>query len=543
MIYIDPDSGNDSWDGSRGIYISGTTGPRATMPTMASDNDYYYLRGTTSDLTARIDIQTLDNITVGAYWMNGTTEETGDSPLAKPIFTSYLTLSSTGDFTDLGGNVWVYDSGDGFTNNHFLLGLGALGTRSSPQWTERRNYLSAAGPPASSFDTFGQWDANVGAAAPNEAKLYIYSDANPVTKWGNIYVARFQRQVFRIRTNSTNITIENLKFVNAYVGVNMITGSGENNQNITVQNCEAEHCAFGITSGSTSGNETNTKILNNEFYEVGNWGIRCADEHPGLLVQGNIIDGAGGAESIGGIYGPTKGTAAAPAIFELNTVKNIYLGDYWNESYGLYMETTGTYSTYRRNYVENCQKAGLHSNSGEPFNVYHSNVVVDCIQGISDSDSNSNDNHQCSYHNNVFYNVRVGMWIGRPVGITTVDAKVYNNIFVGDGNVNSAGFQLDPEVDDLGGLDEDYNVVYNFNTNIERTSGVLLTAFGANNSTADPLLNSTYNIISNASPAYATGVRWWTTRPVGYDGEPFPDWDIDIGGSQSLFSPFHPVNL
>ena len=57
---------------------------------------------------------------------------------------------------------------------------------------------------------------------------------------------------------------------------------------------------------------------------------------------------------------------------------------------------------------------------------------------------------------------------------------------------------------------------------------------------------STSDIIDSATESsnYGIGVKYWTgPNPVGADGEPFSDWDTDIGGIQSKNSPFHPFNL
>lgn len=49
----------------------------------------------------------------------------------------------------------------------------------------------------------------------------------------------------------------------------------------------------------------------------------------------------------------------------------------------------------------------------------------------------------------------------------------------------------------------------------------------------------------SGSVMVGAGSKWWTLeqRPVGANGEPFPDFDIDAGGVQSTHSPHHPMNL
>jgi len=63
---------------------------------------------------------------------------------------------------------------------------------------------------------------------------------------------------------------------------------------------------------------------------------------------------------------------------------------------------------------------------------------------------------------------------------------------------------------------------------------------------ADPVLNDSGSL-PVGSALSGIGVRWWTgAHPVGADGEPFPNYDIDIGafqGTDATTHPFHPLNL
>ena len=75
----------------------------------------------------------------------------------------------------------------------------------------------------------------------------------------------------------------------------------------------------------------------------------------------------------------------------------------------------------------------------------------------------------------------------------------------------------------------------------ETAVNVANTASG--NTEVNPLLNSDYTL-SESSPLLATGIRWWTgANPMGADGEPFTNFDLDIGGFQSLHGDYHPSNL
>jgi len=66
----------------------------------------------------------------------------------------------------------------------------------------------------------------------------------------------------------------------------------------------------------------------------------------------------------------------------------------------------------------------------------------------------------------------------------------------------------------------------------------------ATDSTDDPLIDSN-DVPTSSSPVLGIGTKWWGTnpRPIGANGKPYPDFDIDIGGVQSTHSPHDPINL
>jgi len=81
------------------------------------------------------------------------------------------------------------------------------------------------------------------------------------------------------------------------------------------------------------------------------------------------------------------------------------------------------------------------------------------------------------------------------------------------------------------------------NCNVE--GGATSTSGTINNNltSVDPLLDANGVPTAN-SPMVGAGSRWWTgANPVGANGEPFSDFDTDIGAIQSTHGKFHPVNL
>jgi hypothetical protein len=67
--------------------------------------------------------------------------------------------------------------------------------------------------------------------------------------------------------------------------------------------------------------------------------------------------------------------------------------------------------------------------------------------------------------------------------------------------------------------------------------------YETNGDESDPQLDANYYPTST-SPCVGTGVKWWSgANPVGYDGEPFADFETDIGAVQGKHSILHPTKL
>ena len=144
--------------------------------------------------------------------------------------------------------------------------------------------------------------------------------------------------------------------------------------------------------------------------------------------------------------------------------------------------------------------------------------------------------------NNTFVNNTV-------VGIALIDIDdttniIENNIFYGGeyGLLDTSAW-ADEE---WGGANGYATKTISNNNFFGQSIGAIAGATGITNTdpvTTDPQLDSNYNL-STTSACLAAGVKWWTgPNPSGYNGEPFSDFDTDIGANQSTHSPFHPVNL
>lgn len=130
-------------------------------------------------------------------------------------------------------------------------------------------------------------------------------------------------------------------------------------------------------------------------------------------------------------------------------------------------------------------------------------------------------------------------------GDSAVGDKLYSTLLNGvcrNGGVND--ILLNEAVSDL-----HIATITNCNIENESTTGIdhsgLNTAptIDAGNTEADPLLDADGVPAAN-SILIGAGTKYWTgPNPVGADGEPFSDWDTDIGSIQSTHGLFHPKNL
>ena len=500
--------------------------------TFASNNNYYQKRGTSTVAasgTFKYLLAALTNINIGTY-------DTGN----EPIVSVYQTSTSTGDWADQGGNVWMFDDGYNLAARSIILvGLGSLGNATTPSWTKRIDHVGQGGGRAVlSFSEFGQWDANEdGGGGTTTNKLYVYSDENPVTKWGSIYYTRTVSGPFQIQNGSTNINISGFKFMHSGRGIANLGNTGTND-NVVVEDCISEHCYLGFSFGNT-GTIANCGVKNNVISAAGSVGIRINGAMTvGNYITDNIINNTGGCDCVGGIYG--NPVATGELLISGNQILTVTEDPYWaNEGYGLYSEQQSENITWSDNYVYGCaDRAAFHINGGSDNVVYSGNLVVNCKEMFNGSDSSAHETDNYSIHDNVAYNLRNGIVFNRPSSNGTMTAFLKNNIIYSDGT-GGTDVLIDADTAGIAGsVDEDYNCFFGFTT--ENNAG-------ANNITTDPefvdAAGGDFNIKST-SGCVGTGVKHWGTgpRPSGYQGDPKPDTHIDIG-FQSTWNENHPKNL
>jgi len=199
-------------------------------------------------------------------------------------------------------------------------------------------------------------------------------------------------------------------------------------------------------------------------------------------------------------FSSPSGDYATPAALYLGTTNNSAFGNIVRRC-NIHDMTTGS---------------GIHSRGGTLCRCY-GNIFKDLVVGIYNGSTGSDDNQ---YNNNTFIDCTNGVQ-NYDTNTGTVFA---NNVIQGETTavyVDSGTLTYSNNI---------YEVAPGTGTD------------GGGNLTSDPLLDVNY-VPTQSSPCVAAGTKWWAFPPVGYNGEPFPSYGIDIGANQSLFSPFHPVNL
>jgi hypothetical protein len=519
-VYIDP-----QWTGTK----SGTVSePYDDFPgTLNSNYNYWLKRGSFLERSTQVNFSNLQNVTVGAYYVvDGVAHYDASTLLPRPKWSCHEVITGTGSFTHLGSDVWEYDDSSGQLEYYRVLGLGRIGDMHNPSWRERAVYAPYGGSgTGSGFDTYGQWDYSSGA---NSSKFAIYSPQDPYTEFGNIYfVSTIRNPVLRISCTSTateNFTVQDIHFLRGGEGVRIYNNSIYS-EDVTITNCVFDHCSFGINMlhGTGVGASTiNTRIVNNYFNECGCVGIHLgglgASNH-GDYISNNTILNTGGAECIGGIYGPVNGDGSgteAFTIIENNYVDTVYdVTQYWDyEQRCIYLESGSTRAIVRNNVCVNSFRAGIHINTGSGPNYVINNLIVDCGVGMEDSDASDRGNTTPTenyYIGNTTVRCKESAFKINRLATSTDSGKVIliNNIFDGiEGTTSAGAVNLDADADDLGILETpDFCVANNYDNLVTRansTSGLLTTA-GDNFVSADPLLDQTTYEPAPGSPCRDAG--------------------------------------
>jgi len=558
--YLDADAGSGG-DGS--LLTPWNTLPDAET-NIASWDVLKIKRGTSVNLAdygalARFTFSGKSDKTITTYY---NADGSDDATKARPIFEHYIS-SVTGDWTEVsaadptvpsaGSNFWVLDGGTSLYDP-------IMGVWFGPNFTEgqfRTEYWSAntadatdvipANVPAQLY----QYDSLKGHATLGNNLLGVYSVGNPVTSYGGVYWADINNHKAFDVFQSSNIIIENLHFKHMCIAVGLrAANSGSYSDNI-VRGCLFESCArpvYPIGKISTTAYIDNAIIEDNEFLNIIQEPIYCAGGTRDIHIRRNTFTTCGVGYTSGAVYfnQTVIGAGYRNDIYD-NTFTDIKYGRYYNNDGGCIETDYNSNNIYIYENKMFSSHQAWHDNSGQE-NWFYGNLIDGCDQIFQSSDSTAQNGNKLHVLNNTGVNLSVDDTYNDGTS-TPVAAMQYSNIAVLSGSEiknniisGSTGSGLRRYDAQAGNISEDYNCYNGFVKDVIDENSIEET-IGSNGLSADPLLNADGSL-QQASPCVGVGVKWWTgTRPVGFDGEPFPDWDIDIGGSQSLFGPFHPVNL
>lgn len=238
-------------------------------------------------------------------------------------------------------------------------------------------------------------------------------------------------------------------------------------------------------------------------------------------------------------------------LYEVNRVSMTRLGptgvggtpeSSYIDSHGVDIDVGNTNVIVRRNIMIDCygndsgtfpdnSAAGIFVLANNNVEVY-GNLIILCRQGLMVQNA-------AHRHNNIVFANNTCIDI-KECGLVVKEGNYSDTIYFWNNIVSNSQYGFY----DL----RNNNVIYGGYNTLHNSSVATYYQNGANYSTAndltsDPLFDAMYGL-DKASPSFGTGTKWWTgPNRVGYDGEPFSDFDTDRGGIQSKNGKFHPVNL
>lgn len=456
-------------------------------------------------LSGQIELNALSDITFGNYGSG-----------ALPRIRCYTALTTSGDWTDIGNDVWTWTAPAGFNLEYAVLGLGSLSERLRDpfKWDRRVNYYGFATGTSglAAFTEHGQWDTQAGSPAV----IAIYSDVNPIDKWGTVYVAGMNtHNVFNVYGASSNILIDSLNFQYGFTPLKNLALTGARNSDIVLQNCLIESMYYGLRLGTY---QDNMIYQDNDIYASMDTGIRLggALEGSGNKILRNTVTDTGHCVDGPGIYGTPMATAGSPLLIAENVVDRCHDGLYWlNEARGIYIDS-GQASGFSPEYIDiigntvknlrdSSRNPAYKLNGGTTAVRLISNKSINCNIGFDSSDAYPREFDSFELLFNTFMDVDSAISFTRNSAGNTVDAKVFGNVATANPESpgQATGISLDNDIDDLAtAVDNDGNWFYNFGTVITRyQGGTLQHTLGANTVTdKDPLLDNNADLAGN-SPA------------------------------------------
>lgn len=310
-------------------------------------------------------------------------------------------------------------------------------------------------------------------------------------------------------------------------GVFIAHSNGGGVSNAIVRNCVCnDNKEAGINiysrfggSGFTVGSIDDVQVYGNSCARNEQVGINFSKKVTNFDCYDNIVTDSGAVSAASGIHcgGNADGAPSDGRIYGNEVSGTILSG---TDGAGILVDDLSDDIEIYRNYCHDNEEVGIKLHAVSDVDVYANLSIDNGDAGISTPGATT----YTITSNTLSGNTNRGVYIRS----STASALIRNNIITG------STIAIEKEA---GASGENYS--YNC---IPDGSIVGSPTDGGNNIADDPQLDEQYK--PNNSVLFGAAVKSWGTaaRLVGYDGEPFPDVNIDMGAYQGTSSLTHPLN-
>lgn len=525
--YIDFNRGNDANLGTSIAQAWQNPSKLATLGITTNDS-VFFARDSIWNLSAGVGLAsmvaasgTLGNpVYFGAY-------DTVLETTAKPQLNWNVSIAP-GDWTyDGARNGWYCTPVAGWpASSMSRLAVGnTIAYRQSTDWPLSSAYLS--------------WKEDV-----NNVYLQAPAGVDPTTLYGSVVYGP-EKGALYFANKGRHVLIENLSAVNASAPVGFYNNTLDHDW--TLRNIDVDGCAPLYLINTLSGTGS-TRIVVDSFNAINSPSASIHPLHGGsgsnyyrnLTIRNSRFVNGNKYNPQGAIYSAAKNVI----------VEDCYFSDMYYASPGSAVDGSGLYQDLggdgiigRRNTFERCTIAMQQGNTASA--TFIDNLILDCTCGmrVSNSGTGSLADQSHVFVGNTIVNAGVdaprygsgfpsGAWWAYDNNGTspnmTVDVR--NNLMTGNGLVPAFA---EPSVGFKSAV-IDNNVAYNFSalTGTSYAPATPGTVAPTNTITTDPLIDSSGNITSHASPAYHTGLE---IAGHIYDSVRIPRWiPPSIGGKEFI---------
>ena len=185
VYYVDATNGNDSWDGTSGVYVSGTQGPWKTLQKVNSEEQdkgstVHFKRG-------EVWREILLTDSGSNYSGDVTYRDYGEGD--KPLLMGSVEMNGTGNWTNVSGNIWSTTTGTATVTGSELLSNPSFDSDTSG-WT-----LNVSGATATGYRDTSVYDSSPAGysidCTDNSGTIKLYTD-NISIETGEYYKLTFR---------------------------------------------------------------------------------------------------------------------------------------------------------------------------------------------------------------------------------------------------------------------------------------------------------------------------------------------------------------